>query len=209
MAATLIGTPARRAVAAALAFLAAAFLAGISPGLDGVRYRFFGLPEGLLALLLVNAFLTRGIWWNPAPTLRWVAIIYGTVATAQILEMLLPPPGVLEWLVITGLAFSMWGILAARDRRRLITGLSVMALLLAMLRFSVIPALWERAGPGPGEAWGLGDLAEGMRRFIVDYDPVAPAGQLLGFAAVALWAVGTRILWPPPGVRRAGARRTP
>ena len=208
MAAAMILSPQRRAVAAALAFLAAAFLAGISPGPEGIADRFFGLPEGLLALLLVNAFLTRGIWWNPSPVLRWVAIVYGTVATAQILELLLPPAGVLEWVVVTGLAFSIWGVVTARDRRRMLVGLGVMALMLALLKFSVIPVLWERAGPAAGAGWGIGDLAEGLRRFVVDYQPTTPAGQLLGFLAIGIWAAGTRLLWRET-FSRAGGRRTP
>ena len=71
---------------------------------------------------------------------------YGTVATAQLLELLLPSPGVLEWLVLTGVAFSVWGVLGARTRTRLMMGLGTMALLLSILKFSVIPVLWVRAG---------------------------------------------------------------
>ena len=113
-----------------------------------------------------------------------------TGATASCI--FIPAPGVLEWMVMTGLAFSAWAIVGARSRSRLLGSLSAVALLLAILKFSVIPVLWDRAGPGPGEAWGLGDLAEGLRRLVVDYEPVTPAGQLVGFAAIALWAGGTR-----------------
>jgi hypothetical protein len=102
---------------------------------------------------------------------------------------------VLEWLVLTGVAFSIWGVLGGRDRSRVLMGLATLALLLSVLKFSVVPVLWERAGPGPGEAWGLGDLAEGLRRLIVDYEPLTPAGQLVGFVAIGFWAAGTRLLW--------------
>ncbi|HEX6070074.1 MAG TPA: hypothetical protein VFZ18_09620 [Longimicrobiaceae bacterium] len=199
--------PGRRAVAAALAFLAAAFLAGVSPGPDGIGYRTFGLPEGILAILLTHTFLRRGVWWSPPPVLRWVAIAYGTVATAQLLGLLLPSPGVLEWLVLTGVAFSVWGVLGARTRTRLMMGLATMALLLSILKFSVIPVLWVRAGPGPGEAWGLGDMAEGLRRLVVDYEPVTPAAQLVGFVALGCWALGTRLLWRQPRRRPKKALR--
>lgn len=188
-------SPARRAIAAALLFLAAAFLAGVSPGESGFAYRTFGVTEGILAILLSHVMLQRSVWWSPPGALRWIAVAYGTIATAQILDLLIPAPGVLEWMVLTGLAFSAWAIVGARSRSRLLGSLSAVALLLAILKFSIIPVLWDRAGPGPGEAWGLGDLAEGLRRLVVDYEPVTPAGQLVGFAAIALWAGGTRLLW--------------
>lgn len=207
MASTVTLTPARRAVLAALVFLVSAFLAGVSPGPDGLAYHTFGMTEGILALLLTHAFLQRRIWWSPPGTLRWIAAAYGTIATAQILELLLPPPGVIEWIVLTGLAFSAWTVVAARSRQRLVAGLATMALLLAVLKFSIIPALWVRAGPGPGEAWGLGDLAEGLRRLVVDYEPVSHSGQLVGFAALAGWAAATRILWPQKRIRPKKALR--
>lgn len=185
----------RYAVGAALLFLVAAFLAGVTPQAEGFAYHTFGVTEGLLGILLTCVFLERGVWWNPSPRLRWVAIAYGAVANAQILELLIPPPGVLEWLVLTGLAFSAWAIVGAASRTRLLGGLAAIGILLAALNFSIIPVLWERAGPGPGEAWGLGDLAEGFRRLVVDYRPVGPGGQLPGVAAIGCWAAATRLLW--------------
>ena len=207
MAAAFTLTPARRALGAALLFLAAGFVAGIVPQPGGLAYRTFGVTEGLLSILLVYVFLERKVWWSAAPRLRWVAVAYGAVATAQILEMLIPPPGVLEWLVLTGLAFSAWAIVGARDRSRLLAGLAAVAILLAALNFSIIPVLWTRAGPGPGEAWGLGDLAEGLRRLVVDYRPVGAGGQLLGVAAIAFWAAGTRLLWRQRRTRAKTALR--
>lgn len=200
-------TPQRRVVAASLVFLASAFLAGVTPGPDGLTYHTFGIAEGILALLLTYAFLQRGIWWPGRGPLRWIAIAYAALATAQLLELLLPPPGVIEWMVLTGLAFSTWAVVAASSRSRMLAGLATMALLLAMLKFSVIPALWVRSGPGPGEAWGLGDLAEGLRRLVVDYEPVSPSGQLVGFAALACWAMATRILWRQKRIRPKNALR--
>ena len=192
-------TQQRRAVAAALAFLLAAFMAGVIPGPQGVQYAIFGVTEGLAAILLSFAFLQRQVWWNEAGLLRWIAVGYGTLANAQILELLLPPPGVLEWMVLTGLAFGGWALLAASSRERMLAGLATVALLLALLRFSIVPIVWNRAGPGPGEAWGLGDLAEGMRRLVVDHQPVSAGGEVLGVVAIALWALGTRFLWRPVG----------
>lgn len=192
-------TPARRAVAAALLFLAAGALAGVTLRTEGVEYRTFGLTEGLFALLLTYILLLQGAWRRPPGVTGWLAVAYGTLAGAQILELLFPPPGVVEWVVVTGLALTAWSALSGGPRERLIASLAGLALLLALLNFSVIPALWERAGPAPGEAFGLGDLAENFRRLFVDYRPVRPAGHLVGFAAIACWAAGTRLLWEGEG----------
>lgn len=188
-------TPDRRAVGAAILFLGSAFLAGVNAGVEGLSYRTFGITEAIIALLLTHVFVRRGVWWSPPGVLRWVALAYGAIATAQLLELLLPRPGILEWLVLTGIAFTAWAVVAAGSRSRLLAGLAALALLLALLKFSIIPVLWDRSGPGPGEAWGLGDLAEGLRRLVVDYEPITPGGQLVGAAAIALWAGATRLLW--------------
>ena len=195
MAATEALTPARRAVLAALLFLGSAALAGVTPRPHGVDYHTFGMMEGIFALLLAYLFLLRGVWTREAVGLGWVPIAYGTLATAQILALLLPPPGVLQWVVVTGLAFSAFGAFAARSPTRLLAGLGTVALLLALLKFSVIPFLWVRSGPGPGVAFGLGTLAEGFRRLFVEYEPAGTGGELLGLAAIVLWAAGTRLTW--------------
>lgn len=195
MASTPTLTPARRAVATALLFLGSAFLAGVSPGPAGVTYRTFGITEGILALLFTYIFTLRRAWIRTPGPLGWLAVGYGTIASAQLLDLLLPPPGVVEWLVVTGLALSAWAALAGRSRKRLMASLASLALLLALLKFSVIPFVWERAGPAAGEAWGLGNLAESVRRLFVDYEPVEPVGQLVGFAAIACWTIATRLLW--------------
>lgn len=190
-------TPARRAVAVSLLFLGSAVLAGAHLLEAGVRYALPGLVEGVFALLLAYLLLLRGAWNRPPGILGWLAVVYGTAATAQLLELLLPPPGVIEWVVVLVLALTAWGALASGTRTRLVASLASLALLLALLKFSVIPVLWERAGPAPGAAFGLGDLAESVRRILADHQPMSPAGQLLGIVALALWAAATRLLWEP------------
>ncbi|HEX8360714.1 MAG TPA: hypothetical protein VF613_11415, partial [Longimicrobium sp.] len=89
-------TPAQRAVGAALLFLAAAALAGVAPTDRGVQYRAFGIVEGVFSLLLTYILLQRRAWTSPAGVAGWAAVVYGTLATAQIAEFLFPPPGVVE-----------------------------------------------------------------------------------------------------------------
>jgi hypothetical protein len=189
-------TAAQRQTAAALAFLASATVAGVALVPDGVEYRAFGMVEGVFALLLSYLLVFRRAWERPRTLAGWMAVAYGTVAGAQVLELLLPPPGMMEWMVVAGIAVTAWGAFAGGTRRRLVFSLATLALLLAVLKFSVLPVLWERMGPAAGTAFGLGDVAESARRVFADYRPLRPAGQLVGFAAVALWALATRLLWP-------------
>lgn len=192
-------TGAQRAVAAAFAFLGAGALAGVALVPDGVEYRVFGMVEGVFALLLAYLLVMRGVWPSPRTLVGWVAAVYGAVATAQVLELLFPPPGMVEWMVVAALAITSWAAFSGGTRRRLVVSLATLALLLAVLKFSVIPVLWERVGPAPGTALGLGDVAEGVRRVFADHRPLRPAGQLVGFAALGLWALATRLLWPAEG----------
>lgn len=189
-------TGAQRAVAASLLFLAAAALAGVVPTEERVEYRVFGIVEGLFALLLVYLLTLRGAWMRPVGPLGWTVVVYGTLATAQLLEFLFPPPGLIEWVVVAGVAIAAWGVFAGGTRRRLVASLASLAILLALLRYSMIPVLWG-VGPEAGTGFGLGDAAEGVRRVFASYRPVRPAGELLGFAAACCWALATRVLWPP------------
>ncbi|MBA2243386.1 MAG: hypothetical protein H0W11_00380 [Gemmatimonadetes bacterium] len=189
-------TPGRRGIAAALLFLGSAALAGVTLPYGGVEYRVFGLTEGLLALLLCYILLLRRVWLRPPGVAGWLAVGYGTLATAQLLELLLPPAGIIEWIVVTGLALTAWAALSGGTRQRMLGSLASLSLLLALFKFSVIPFVWERAGPAPGAALGLGNVAESFRRLFVDYQPLRQEGQLVGFLAIVLWALGTRLLWP-------------
>ncbi|HEU4882911.1 MAG TPA: hypothetical protein VFT45_11710, partial [Longimicrobium sp.] len=84
-------TAAQRNVAAALVFLASATVAGIALVPDGVEYRAFGMVEGVFALLFAYLLVFRGAWARPEGATGWIALAYGTVASAQALELLLPP----------------------------------------------------------------------------------------------------------------------
>lgn len=188
-------TPGRRSVAAALLFLLAAVLAGVVPGARGTEYRAFGMMEGLLAMLLTYLLLDRGVWYRPPQWHGCIAIGYAVLANAQILSLLLPPPGVVQWISVIGFLFLLIAGLAVGSPQRLVGLLAGASVLLALLKFSVIPFLWDRSGPGPGEAFGLGSGLDRIRRVVVDHQPVSPEAELLGVAAVALWVLATRVLW--------------
>jgi hypothetical protein len=183
-------TRSRREMAAAYVFLLAAVLAGITPVEKGVEYHAFGMLEGVLALLLGYLLVLRGVWPRPRCVTRWAVLIYGVVATAQLLGVLLPPPGLVQWVVVAGVAVSAWGAFSG-SRRRLVASLGTLAVMLALVRYSVIPVLWQRIGPAAGTAFGLGDVAESGRRIFADWHPTTPAAQLVAFLAVCGWALGT------------------
>ncbi len=188
-------SPAQRAVGASLLFLVSAVLAGITLVEHGVEYHLFGIVEGIFALLLGYILVLRGAWAAPSGLCGWIAVVYGTVATAQVLELLFPPPGLVQWVVVAGMAITAWSVFSGGSPRRLVASLASLAVILALVRYSVIPVLWTRIGPAEGTAFGLGDLAEGARRIFADYRPVRPGGELLGFAAVCCWALATRMVW--------------
>jgi len=190
-------TAAQRAVAASLLFLACAVLAGVTLVEHGVEYHLFGLVEGVFALLLGYILVVRGAWAAPAGVCGWVAVVYGTVATAQVLELLFPPPGLVQWVVVTGVAITAWSVFSAGSPRRLVTSLASLAVVLALVRYSVIPVLWAHLGPAEGTAFGLGNLAEGARRVFADWHPVRPASELIGFVAICCWVLATRLVWSP------------
>lgn len=188
-------TPARRAVAAALLFLGSATVAGIYLTGEGVRYRTFGVPEGTFALLLAYVLVLRHVWPAPEGVIGWLPVAYGTLATAQVLELLFPPPGVIEWVVVTGVAVHAWGTVGVATRHQLVMRLASLAVLLALLRFSVLPVLWGSTEAQTG-LLGLENPVTSARRWIFSFDPITPAGEGLAFVALCLWALATRVVWP-------------
>lgn len=200
-------TPARRSVAAALLFLLAAVLAGISPGPDRTIYQTFGVTEALLAFLLTYLLVVGGAWQRAPGVTGGVALAYGTVANGQLLSLLLPPPGVVQWVAVVGFLFVALASLAITSRQRLVGILAGAATLLALLKFSVIPFVWARSGPQPGEAFGLGSGLDRIRRMVVEYEPISAEGQMVGVAAIGLWIVATALLWAgsDPGDPRGSA----
>ena len=197
-------TAAQRAVGASLLFLLSAVLAGMVLVEHGVEYHLFGLVEGIFALLLGYILVLRDAWAASSGLCGWAAVVYCTVATAQVLELLFPPPGLVQWVVVTGVAITAWSVFSAGSPRRLVASLASLAVVLALVRYSVIPVLWAHLGPAQGTALGLGDIAESARRVFADWHPVRPAGELLGFVAVCCWALATRLVWAPAPERDHG-----
>jgi hypothetical protein len=101
-------------------------------------------------------------------------------------------------------AITAWSAFSAGTPRRLVASLASLAVVLALVRYSVIPVLWAHLGPAQGTALGLGNLAESARRVFADWHPVRPAGELVGFVAVCCWALATRLVWAPGRAAEGG-----
>jgi hypothetical protein len=188
----------RAAILASCSFLLSGALAGSTLRVDGIEYRLFGMTEGVFALFLLYLLVQRRIWSQPVRWDGWLVAAYGFWATAQLLQLLLPPPGLLEWIVVPALVLAAWAaLLGTGSRERLVASLGVTAVLLALVNFSIVPALWASSEAATETAFGVGSVARGLRQLVVAYEPVAPATHLLGVLSIALWGLGTRLIWPP------------
>ncbi len=198
-------TPAQRAVAAAHVFLASAALAGLTLQPRAVEWRTAGMVASVLALLLAYLLVRRRAWPSPAGVPGWAAVAYGTAATAQLLHLLLPPPGLFQTMLVAALGLAAWGALGRGTRHRLVVSLAALAAFLAAVRFSLLPAMWTAVDP-TGAPLGMEGLAERARGAVAEPLLLAPGGELPGVAALALWALATWLVWPEAVV---GERKRP
>lgn len=189
-------TPGRGLGVAAL-FLLAFALAGVEIRDGTVDYSVFGLVDGLAGLTLTYVFLkTEVLSW---PTGLWGAIVlvYAAAATAQLVGVLLPPPGVLEWTALIVLV--VWARHAAYGphRSRLMLNLGLVALVLAAFRYSFLPFVWSRTQLPRTPMLDLRAIGEGIKGLFVAYAPPAAATQAFVFGAIVLWAAAIWWQWPP------------
>ncbi len=186
-----------RAVMVGSVFLWSAVLAGVRIDGPGLGYRAFGLVEGLIALLLLVSLVRSGALPRPHGPWPTVALVYGGAATAQLVAPLLPPPGVLEWVVIAGLLAFVWGAAYGLHRSRLCLALGITAGARAALKFSVLPFVWSRTQLPETPVIDLRDLGEGLKGLFIDYTPTAPGTQAVVLAAILLWGLAVWLAWPP------------
>ena len=167
-------------------------------GYDAFRYALFGFTGGLLGILFVFALASRGVLWRPHGWIGTILLIYWAAATAMMFRILLPPPGLVQ-VGLAVLAAAGAGIIVSRhDRKGAVLTLGIVTVMLAVIRFALVPAFWARSElPN----WGpirIGASADAMRDFFVAYAPERPASQALHFLALCLWVTALWLQWEPP-----------
>jgi hypothetical protein len=185
------------AAGVAALFLAAFLLGGIWVGALGVEYRIFGLVEGLAALLLVYVLLHAGALSWPRGVWGLVVLVYAWAGTAQLVSMLLPPPGALQWLVLAVLLYFAWQAGVATHRARVVLALGLVALALGVLKYSILPFIWARTELPHTPIFDLRALGEGVKGLVATYVPSRPLAQLFALGAILAWALAVWLQWPP------------
>lgn len=180
-------------------FLLCFFFAGLRVSAMGVEYELFGLVDGLAALLILYVLLGTGALSWPQDAWGAVVLIYGAAATAQLVSLLLPPPGVLEWVVVGVLLYFAWNASYAAHRTRVMLTLGLVALALAALKYSVLPFVWVRTELPHTPIIDLRAVGEGIKGLMAAYVPSRPVTQALAFAAILAWVVAVWLQWPPAG----------
>jgi hypothetical protein len=157
----------------------------------------FDLVDGLAALLILFVLLNTGVLSWPGDVWGGVVLAYAAAATAQLASLLLPPPGVLEWVVLGVLLYFAWNASFAAHRTRVMLALGLVALGLAALKFSVLPFIWARSELPRTPIVDLRALGEGMKALVALYVPTHPVNQLYAFAALLAWVLAVWLQWPP------------
>ncbi len=185
------------ALLASLLFLAAFFFGGL--WLDGVQldYHLFNIVDGLAALLVVYVLLNTAVLSWPRDAWGVVVLVYAAVATAQLISMLLPPPGLVQWIVLGLLIYFAWSAVFSVHRTRIVLSLGLVALALAALKYSVLPFVWSVTELPRTPILDLGALSDSVRRLFAVYVPSHPLTQVFAFAAILAWVAGIWVGWPP------------
>ncbi len=191
-----IWTPGAAAGVAAL-FTLAFFFGGLWVGASGLEYHTFGLVDGLAAILILYVLLnTQALSW-PRDIWGALVLVYAAGATAQLVGLLLPPPGVLEWVVLGVLVYFAWNASFAAHRTRVVMTLGLVAFALAALKYSVLPFIWARTRLPETPLIDLQALGEGLKGLVAVYVPSRPVTQLFAFAAILAWVLAVWLQWPP------------
>ncbi len=180
-------------------FLLAFGFGGLWLGEVALDYHLFGVVDGLAALLVLYVLLnTSALSW-PRDVWGTIVLIYAAAATAQLIAMLLPPPGVVQWVVLGVLIYFAWSAGYAAHRTRVMLTLGLVAVALAAVKYSVLPFLWARTELPQTPIVDLRALGESVRGVFAMYVPSRPLSQVFAFAAILAWVVAIWLQWPPEG----------
>ena len=196
----------RRALAVCLLLAASLLVGGLdlpAHGFDAFRYGMFGVTSGLLGILYAFALASREVLWRPPGWIGTILLLYWAAATAMMFRVLLPPPGLVQ-VGLAVLAAVGAGIIVSRhDREGAVLTLGIVTVMLAVIRFALVPVFWARSELPNWGPLRIGASADALRDFFVAYAPERPASQALHFLALSLWVAALWLQWEPP--ENAGA----
>lgn len=164
-------------------------------GYEAFQYALFGMVGGLLGLLYVFVLSTRGVIQPRNGWLRPLVLVYWVAATAMVFRVLLPPPGLVQVFLAFAAAVGAAVVVSQDDRERAVLWLGIVAVVLAVLKFALVPAFGARSelpNWGPLE---FGQAANSFRDFFVAYAPQRPLAQALHFGALVCYAVAIWVQW--------------
>lgn len=191
----------RRSLGVCLLLAASLLVGGLdlpAHGYDAFRYGMFGFTGGLLGILYAFALASRGVLWHPPGWIGTVLLVYWAAATAMMFRVLLPPPGLVQVGLAVLAAAGAGIIVSRRDREGAVLTLGIVTVLLAVIRFALVPAFWARSELPNWGPFRIGASADALRDFFVAYAPERPASQALHFLALSLWVVALWLQWTPP-----------
>jgi hypothetical protein len=163
-----------------------------------LAFESFGFVEGVLALVVLGLFLGQGVLERPAHWMEKITLGYWLGATAVLLRLALPPPGIGYWIGSVILAAALFGAAGRGERRRTLVTLATALALCGTIRFGVIPFLWRHASLPDVGPFALNELSDWAKGLVTDYQPVRAGNEIVNVVGVAFYALA---LW------RAGRRR--
>lgn len=197
----MVGPGERRQALATCLWLALAILLGgfdlPARGYAAFHFAPFGLVAGLLALLYVYLLVQSGVVRRGRKWLAPLLLVYWTAATGMAFRVLLPGPGLVQVALVIGAAIAAAILASRKDREEAVLWLGIVAVVLAVLRFGLVPFFEARSGLPDWGPIRLGEAANAFRDIFVAYAPEQPAAQALHFGALACYALAIRTQWEP------------
>ena len=190
-----------RTLGVCLLLISAVLVGGIDlpgTGYEAFRFAMFGFTGGLLGILYTFALANRGVLWRPAGWLGTVLLVYWAAGTAMMFRVLLPPPGLVQVGLAVVAAAGAGTIVSRKDREGAVLALGIVTVILAVVRFALVPVFWARSDLPNWGPLRIGASADAMRDFFVAYAPERPASQALHFIALVVWVGALWLQWRPP-----------
>lgn len=182
----------QRALATCLWLATAVLLGGFdlpARGYAAFQFAPFGLVAGLLALLYVFVLVQSGVIRRGRGWLAPLLLVYWTAATGMAFRVLLPGPGLVQVALVIGAAVAAAILASRKDRDEAMLWLGIVAVVLAVLRFGIVPFFEARSGLPDWGPVRLGQAADSFRDIFVAYAPQRPAVQALHFGALVCYAL--------------------